>query len=56
LVKETSTDNEFYTLENFMKRYGWSKNLTAQITANDWSMSFFDLEDSTEAGALLENR
>jgi hypothetical protein len=22
LVKETSTDNEFYTLENFMKRYG----------------------------------
>ena len=22
LIKETSTDNEFYTLENFMKRYG----------------------------------
>ena len=56
LVKETSTDNEFYTLENFMKRYGWSKDLTAQITANAWSMSFFDLEDSTEAGALLESR
>ncbi len=22
LIKETSTDNEFYTLDNFMKRYG----------------------------------
>ena len=22
LIKETSTDNEFYTLEHFMKRYG----------------------------------
>ena len=22
LIKETSTDNEFYTLESFMKRYG----------------------------------
>ena len=22
LIKETSTDNEFYTLDDFMKRYG----------------------------------
>ena len=22
LIEETSTDNEFYTLDNFMKRYG----------------------------------
>jgi hypothetical protein len=39
-----------------MKRYGGSENVTGQITANDWSMSFFDLEDSTEAGAMLESR
>ncbi len=25
LIKETSTDNEFYTIDDFMKRYGWSK-------------------------------
>ena len=27
LIKETSTDSEFYTLDNFMKRYGWSRYL-----------------------------
>ena len=26
LIKETSTDNEFYTIDDFMKRYGWSKH------------------------------
>ena len=26
LIKETSTDNEFYTIDDFMKSYGWSKH------------------------------
>lgn len=26
LIKETSTDHEFYTLDDFMKRYGWLKH------------------------------
>ena len=26
LIKETSTDKEFYTIDDFMKRYGWSKH------------------------------
>ena len=38
LIKETSTDNEFYTLESFMKRYGWSKKVTSQIKVDAWSM------------------
>ena len=39
LIKETSTDNEFFTLEDFMKRYGWPNNL----------------EDSTDAGVFLKS-